>query len=169
MGNPKGRTNAPCADVKTRLLRSILINAKTDCWEWQRTKNRKGYGQIGIKSGKMVATHRLSYQLHKGEIPEGLLVCHKCDNPSCVNPEHLFLGTNSDNIKDSFRKGRNCNKGQNSPTAKLKKEQVIKIRELSKTGKNQREIAKLFPFVSESTVHLIVKNKTWQNIKQGEM
>ena len=80
---------------------------KTDtCWEWTAAKNEKGYGVFGI--GKETdKAHRISYRLLVSEIPQGLFVCHKCDNPKCVNPDHLFLGTAQDNVKDMILKKRN--------------------------------------------------------------
>jgi hypothetical protein len=82
---------------------------KTDnCWEWQACKNEHGYGilNIGKRGLGKIRAHRLSFIIHKGEIPESLLVCHRCDNPTCVNPEHLFLGTQKDNTQDMIKKGR---------------------------------------------------------------
>jgi hypothetical protein len=82
------------------------VNKTDSCWLWTGALNSKGYGSMGFE-GKTTSTHRLSYLWFKGEIPEGMFVCHTCDVPSCVNPEHLFLDTNSGNMKDMFKKGRN--------------------------------------------------------------
>lgn len=75
------------------------------CWEWTGSLQTQGYGNIEIK-GKRLLPHRIAYVLHKGEIPQGLSVCHHCDNPKCCNPEHLFLGTAADNMNDASQKGR---------------------------------------------------------------
>lgn len=75
------------------------------CWEWTAAKNNEGYG-LTSHNGQLQLTHRLSWEMHYGPVPDGLFVCHHCDNPLCVRPEHLFTGTNGDNMKDMYKKGR---------------------------------------------------------------
>ena len=93
-----------------RFWNKVMKIVETDeCWEWIAFKNKDGYGLFGY-NGKNQKAHRVSWQLHNGPIPDGLCVLHKCDNPSCVNPNHLFLGTNADNIKDRVNKNRTVGK-----------------------------------------------------------
>jgi hypothetical protein len=89
--------------TKQRFLTNV--DKRNGCWLWQTRKDRRGYGQFFYKRG-VHSAHRISYMIFKGEIGEGLFVCHKCDNPPCVNPDHLFLGTAKDNMHDMLAKGR---------------------------------------------------------------
>ena len=103
-GNYKGRVSTQT--VEQRFNKKYVINEDTDCWEWQNATNNIGYGMFRWTSGKMRTAHRASYEIYKGPIPEGMIVCHTCDNPKCVNPEHLWVGTRKDNYDDMVSKGR---------------------------------------------------------------
>jgi hypothetical protein len=103
------------------------VNKSGDCWLWMGAKQASGHGVMSIGKRGHVRVHRFSWQIHKGEIPSGLCVCHHCDIPNCVNPDHLFLGTLSENIRDMLRKRRHI-KGEQSHNAKLTEEAVRAIR-----------------------------------------
>ena len=126
------------------------------CWEWIGHKNN-GYGSIKT-GGKECRAHRISYVLHFGPIsPPSLLVCHKCDNRSCVNPEHLFLGTHKDNSQDALKKGRIKHRiGLDSPISVLTEKMVAEIKSLYSTGEiSQIKIAKKFG-ISQQTVSNVI-------------
>lgn len=92
--------------MEQRFKKKYLINDQTDCWEWTASKNNIGYGMFRFDSNGMRTAHRVSYEMHKGPIPQGHVVCHTCDNPKCVNPDHLWTGTLKDNAQDMVAKGR---------------------------------------------------------------
>ncbi len=145
---------------KERFWKYVNKIDKDSCWNWTGAKIKKDYGHIRIKD-KMILTHRFSWELHFGKIPEGLCVLHKCDNPPCVNPNHLFLGTIADNNKDRDDKKRCVNlRGEMHGCAKLTLNQVKQIQDLK--GKFlQREIAKMFN-VSRANIGRIHRNKIWK-------
>lgn len=131
---------------------------KTDsCWIWGGLKNENNYG-MGNLNRKQQRAHRISWELHNGAIPSGLFVCHKCDNPPCVNPEHLFLGTNLDNIKDRVAKGRS-----HRANAKLTPFDVFIIKDLIAINIPIKEIKSLFQ-VSRQAINDIKFNRRWASI-----
>ncbi len=131
------------------------------CWVWTGAIKTDGYGQIRI-SRKNYQVHRIAYELIRGVIPDGLLVCHHCDNKPCVNPHHLFLGTHWDNAHDALKKGRLAI-GERIAQSKLSKEDVVEIRRLSKLGLKRCVLGKIFK-INESTVSKIVLRKRWAHI-----
>lgn len=132
------------------------------CWFWTGCVDRDGYGQIGVNYRQLKA-HRFSWELHYSAIPEGLFVCHRCDNPSCVNPEHLFLGTNQDNTRDKVSKGRQPI-GSQLPSAKLTEREVVAIRQLIAAGQPQAQIAREHN-VTPAVVCHINRGRSWRHVK----
>lgn len=131
------------------------------CWLWTGRMGNTGYGSVFYH--KTIGAHRASWKLYRGKIPNGLYVLHKCDTRPCVNPEHLFLGTQSDNMKDMVKKGRSTigqKFGELSPLAKLSEKDVICI---FKDKHTQRVIAKKYG-IAQSTVYKIKNKKRWFHI-----
>ena len=153
--------------VEERFWRYVTPGQPDECWLWTGYVTKGGYGQINRGQGKgLIFAHRLSWELHHGPIPTDMLVCHVCDNPICVNPAHLFTGTDADNLADMRRKGRErhpAQKGSANGMTKLTEEQVIEIRRLCAQGVALRAIAPMFG-ISYSNVGYIVRRKTWTNV-----
>lgn len=139
------------------------IQIVKDCWIWQGCKLKNGYGLFYLNR-KQITTHRYSYLHHKGEIPENLCVLHICDTPSCVNPSHLVLGSQQDNLKDMIYKRRNnAGKEESHGKAKLKNCEVVEIKKMLKENKKTSEISLVFN-VSTNCIRQIRNNLSWKNI-----
>jgi hypothetical protein len=143
------------------------INKTDSCWLWTGTRQRRNgiprYGFItkGRHGEGQMSAHRASWVIHYGEIPDGLYVCHRCDNPPCVNPDHLFLGTALDNMSDMFAKGRSGN-------CKLTREQADKIKTEYATGLiSMRELGGKYGISHTHVRHLVI-GKTGKNLKSGD-
>lgn len=158
--------------LKDRLMSHVVKNDVSGCWEWQGSK-RHGYGRMIVgsrKNGtrKKMSTHRVSYELAYGRIPDGMEVCHKCDNPCCVNPDHLFAGTHQENIDDRERKGRNKpQKGEKNGRAKLTETAVRDIKAKRKNGATFQKIADEYG-VHKRTIMNAVSGKNWSGIEIPE-
>ena len=147
--------------VKERLLSHVVVN-ENGCWIWQGERVR-GYGRIRA-FGRKVMAHRASYEIHIGVIPDGLHVLHRCDVPSCCNPEHLFVGTRSDNIRDAISKGRKkpvC--GSRIWTSRLASASVLEIRERAKVGEPKSKLA-LDYGVSRQAISKIINRLNWAHV-----
>lgn len=177
-GNPlKGRQknrntycSNRCAQINRSEMRQRAFWTRCDrssgvdsCWEWLSYISPQGYGQVGINK-RVKAAHRVAYELTYGPIPEGLFVCHACDNRKCVNPAHLFLGTAADNARDMFVKNRQSNGGR-----KLTPEEVRDIRIRYKRGRgriihgNSRALAREFG-VDQSVIQAVAQGKRYKHI-----
>lgn len=153
-------------DILTkRFAEKYEIDSSSGCWNWTASTAGKGYGQIKIPGQRrQIYAHRLSYLIHNGEIPEGLVVCHTCDNPRCVNPNHLFVGTIRDNLIDMKNKDRHL-RGERNTQSKLTESDVIKMYQMRFAGKSTYAIADTFG-VGQMTVWRIVNGKRWKHVQK---
>lgn len=136
-----------------------------ECWIWKGSVNNKGYGSFATPRKLKITkiSHRVAYLIHYGELDQDLLVCHECDNPSCVNPNHLFQGTAKENSQDMVKKGRSP-RGSKQGLTTLTELDVVAIRECLKTGRfEQKELANKF-CVSQQTISRINTRKDWRHI-----
>lgn len=167
----KLRTDLVTQKESERFHNNVDIDLIGGCWIWtggkslsRRVGKNAYYGYVNF-FGKLMSAHRASWILHYGEIPDEMCVCHKCDNPICCNPEHLFLGTDKENIADKISKGRqNLPRGESHHGAILKEQNVVKIKDMLLKGKKSSELAKQFG-VSENCIYNIKYGRTWKWIK----
>jgi hypothetical protein len=150
-----------------------VIRHVNGCWNWKGVISRHGYAMI-YANGKTIRAHRFSYSYFSMPIKDGLIICHTCDNTLCTNPKHLFQGTHKDNTQDCISKNRfkipeNHTKvcGSKHGRAKLKEEDVYKIKQMINDGITNKPIAKMFG-VHHGTISLIRLGKNWKHIKIGD-
>ena len=143
-------------------IKGTCILSPPGCLEWQRDHLPSGYAVIGFQ-GKRWLGHRLTYTLTRGPIPQGQIICHRCDNPSCVNPSHLFLGTHADNAADRDRKGRQP-LGSARVGAILHENVVPGIRHAYASGVSITEISRHYE-VARETIRDLIRGKTWRHVQ----
>jgi hypothetical protein len=152
----------PERSLRERFFEKVDITP--GCWLWKAYSDNLGYGKIGTVGKKTALAHRVSWELHHGPIGAGLLVCHHCDTPSCVNPNHLFLGTDQDNMNDRGAKGRtNRPQGTKHHSAKLTEEKVLELRIRRIAGEGLATMATECG-VHVETVRKACAGKGWRHI-----
>ena len=152
--------------LREYILDRCCPEPNTGCWLWTASLYSNGYGQSSLVQYERKA-HRLSYEVFVGPLTPGMSVCHKCDTPSCVNPDHLFLGTHQENMQDRSRKGRTWNKprwvGTKNPRTLLTEEQVTAIRRLHSEGLAYTTLAGMYG-MQPSGIRKIVKRLNWAHV-----
>ena len=150
-----------------RFWNKVNVKSDNECWNWTASKKKHGYGKLGVGKGQEVA-HRVSWVIHYGKIPKGMCVCHHCDNPSCVNPKHLFLGVHADNMLDMKKKGRaKGHIGESNPKAILSEPEVIEMRKIYDSHENKYGLTKRMSNAYEvpyGTLQKVVRRYTWNHI-----
>ncbi len=148
---------------RERFLAKVCPEPETGCWLWRGMVVGSGYGMVRFER-KLYPAHRLAWKLFRGEIAPGLVVCHKCDVRTCVNPEHLFLGTHAENMKDMQQKGRSPH-GDKHSRSKLTSEQVRRIKAMLAEGfMRMSDIAREFG-VTHATIGCIARGTSWRHVK----
>jgi hypothetical protein len=149
--------------LDVRFWRSV--EKTEECWFWTASVNTYGYGQIRNAEGRYTTAHRISWMLANGPIPAGLCVLHRCDNTRCVRPDHLFLGTQQDNIADKVAKGRQA-RGSSHGMSKLTEAKVLEIRAAKRAGQTYEALAPQFGVSIWTIVDVCCRNN-WAHISGG--
>lgn len=152
-------------EKRARMIASFeeKVIRQKGCWRWKDSLDKNGYAYIYAGKNKHYKAHRLSYEMYKGDIPQGFLVCHSCDNPTCTNPEHLWLGSIKENSEDSVKKGRSCH-GESRPLAKLKDSDIPEIRKMLSLGVTKAFLSRKYG-VSFMAISLVGQGKTWKHVQ----
>lgn len=162
-----------------RFWSKVATSGADECWPWKaNSTHRFGYGMFWL-GGNNVGAHRVAWMVTHGDIPSGLAVCHRCDNPKCCNPAHMFLGTHAENNRDMRAKGRftpatgerhgsatkplSVPRGRSHWGAKLDNDRVREIRQLAASGRTHKCIGQMFG-VCQSTVTLVAQRKAWAHV-----
>jgi hypothetical protein len=144
------------------------VDTSGDCWVWTGSVDRVGYGKISLSAREgWIRAHRASWELHHGPIPPGLFVCHRCDNPPCIRPDHLFLGTHAENMRDASRKGR-VHLGERDGQAKLTAQSVVEIRTRYAAGGVTMAALGAAYGVNPSTIHDAIHGIQWGHVGPNE-
>ncbi len=154
------------APLAVRFARSVSPEPNSGCWLWTGAISWSGYGKIAPDGGprhRRLKAHRVSFELHVGSIPPGLVICHHCDNRLCVNPAHLFLGTRAANLEDMTKKGRRA-AGEGNGGSVLTDDSVRSIRAGYDNGDSQYALGRRFG-VSQATISRAVRGQSWSHIK----
>jgi hypothetical protein len=154
--------------LECRFWSKVAVSTKAKCWIWQGSCGGVGYGTMGLRTKVTDTAHRVSYRIANGDIPQGMFVCHRCDNKLCVNPAHLFLGTPKQNCDDMWGKGRQHNysrnlRGSKLPQSKTTESIVRKAKKLLSLGRSRNVTAKECG-LSISQMHAIASGKTWRHV-----
>lgn len=145
-----------------RFWEKVIKAGDDECWHWTGARLKTGHGQF-FNGKKVIGAHRYCYEMHEGQIPLGMMVCHSCDVPFCVNPRHLFLGMPSDNMRDRDKKGRQAF-GERQGCSKLTSEQVKQIRNMyNESNISQRSLAAQFN-VNQRAIWAVLSNETWRHV-----
>lgn len=153
-------------ELKDRFWRHVEVGDCESCWNWTAYIGTAGYGRFNIGHNTIKNAQRIAWILTYGDIPDGLQVCHHCDNRLCCNPKHLFLGTNYDNVMDKVKKGRVYNgnqSGEHNNASKLTFAQVNEIRKLRNDGTAMKDLSNLFG-ISRYQIWNICTFRAWKNI-----